>query len=96
MKTAYELAMERLEKSGGKRIALSDEQKKAIAEIDRQMTAKIAEIEIMSQKAILQARASGDAEKIAKAERQKLDDIQRAKARAEADKDRIRSEAANP
>ena len=40
MKSAYELAMERM---GGSDQSLSDEQKKAISEIDAKYKAKIAE-----------------------------------------------------
>jgi hypothetical protein len=44
MKSAYELAMERL---GGESHELTDEQKAAIAEIDSRMKARVAETEIM-------------------------------------------------
>ncbi|WP_372846456.1 hypothetical protein [Pontiella sp.] len=44
MKSAYELAMERL---GGKANPLTNAQKAAIAEIDSKMKAKVAETEIM-------------------------------------------------
>lgn len=44
MKNAYELAMERL---GGESAELSDGQKKALAEINSKMKAKVAETEIM-------------------------------------------------
>ena len=43
MKSAYELAMERLEQESGPTRKLSDEQKARIAEIDRKYDAKIAE-----------------------------------------------------
>ncbi|GMW00108.1 MAG: hypothetical protein AMXMBFR84_12460 [Candidatus Hydrogenedentota bacterium] len=43
MKSAYELAMERLEKEKGPTKKLSDSQKFAIAEIDRKYDAKVAE-----------------------------------------------------
>jgi len=44
MKSAYELAMERM---GGKSQKLTEKQKQAIAEIESKMKAKVAETEIM-------------------------------------------------
>ena len=90
LKSALDLAMERLEKKDGKVTALSDEQKKALAEIDSQLKAKIAEIEILKNKQIAEAREKGDAEEIKKLEEQKLGDIGRARSHAESDKERIR------
>lgn len=59
MKSAYELAMERL---GGEANKLSTEQKNAITEIDSKMKAKVAETEIMFDQQLAQeadpARAS--------------------------------------
>ena len=46
MKSAYELAMERLEKTSGATKKLSDEEKGKIAEIDRIYKAKIAECKL--------------------------------------------------
>lgn len=43
MKSAYELAMERLEKASGPAKKLTDEQKEAIADIERVYEAKMAE-----------------------------------------------------
>jgi hypothetical protein len=91
LKSALDLAMERLEKKNGKIAALSAEQKKAIAEIDGQTKAKIAEIEILRSKEIAEARAKGDGEELKKLEEQKLFDIGKARSRAESDKDRIRA-----
>jgi hypothetical protein len=90
LRSALDLAMERLEKKDGKLAALSDEQKKALAEVDSQLKAKIAEIEILNGKRFAEARAKDDAEEISKIEAQKLADISRARSQAESDKDRIR------
>ncbi|HNR36592.1 MAG TPA: hypothetical protein PKO36_15530 [Candidatus Hydrogenedentes bacterium] len=43
MKSAYELAMERLEKTSGPTKKLSDEQKARMAEIEKRFEARIAE-----------------------------------------------------
>ena len=48
MKSAYELAMERLERSAPS-VTLSDEQKAQLAEIDSSFKAKIAEKELFLQ-----------------------------------------------
>jgi hypothetical protein len=57
MKTAYELAMERLNKSAPA-VKLSDAQKKELAELDSKCAAKIAEREIALNTEI--AKAAGD------------------------------------
>ena len=59
MKSAYELAMERLNKDAptGK---LSDEQKAEIADLNSQLKAKIAETEIAFQSKLDAAREQGD------------------------------------
>lgn len=46
MKSAYEIAMERLQAESGPTRELSDEEKTRIAEIDNQYDAKIAEINV--------------------------------------------------
>ncbi|HRY51874.1 MAG TPA: hypothetical protein P5186_27895 [Candidatus Paceibacterota bacterium] len=61
MKTAYELAMERLAKSAPT-VKLTDEQKKKLAELDSFYTARIAERELGLQAEITQAEARGDFE----------------------------------
>lgn len=90
MKSAYQLAMERLEKKSGKQAALSESQKRRISEVDSQMKARIAEIEIMMQKNLAEARAAGDFEKVALLEKSKVADINKARSRAETEKEEIR------
>lgn len=60
MKTAYELAMERLNKNAPA-VKLSDAQKKELAELDSKYAAKIAEREIALNAEI--AKVAGDSEK---------------------------------
>ena len=60
MKTAYELAMERLSKNAPTE-KVSDEQKKALAELDSIYAAKIAERELLVKSQIKQAIAAQDA-----------------------------------
>ena len=59
MKSAYELAMERLQKDAPS-VALTPEQKAEIAEIDSTYRAKIAEKELFLKDQIRKARAGGD------------------------------------
>lgn len=90
MKSAYELAMERLRQRDGADRLLTHEQREAIAEIDRQLRAKLAELEIVMGGEIAAARAGGDAEKLAELERRFAAETAKSRERAEADKDEIR------
>jgi ABC-type Fe3+-hydroxamate transport system substrate-binding protein len=58
MKSAYELAMERLEK-GAPTVVLTDAQKAEVAEIDSTFKARIAEKELFLQRQIRDAREAG-------------------------------------
>ena len=91
MKSAYELAMERLEKKDGKLKPMTAAQKKAIAEIDNQVKSKIAEVEIMSNRDLADARTRGDGDKIKSIEAERTRAIERARSRGEEDKNRVRS-----
>lgn len=91
LKSALDLAMERLGGGGGPPSVLNDEQKKAIAEIDKQARAKIAEIEILMGKRIAEAREKGDAEALEKLEEQKRLDVAKVRERAEGDKQDVRT-----
>ena len=61
MKSAYELAMERLEKTAPS-VSLTDEQKAQIAEIDSSYRAKIAEKELFLTDEIRKAKSLEDAD----------------------------------
>jgi len=63
MKSAYELAMERLNKATPT-VKLSAAQKKQLAELDSRYKAKIAECELATQAETAQAAAAGDADKM--------------------------------
>lgn len=49
MKSSYELAMERLEKSSGPTRRLTDEQKAAVATINQKYDARLAEVRLASE-----------------------------------------------
>ncbi len=90
MKSAYELAMERLNKQHGKVEALSPAQKKAIAEIDQRAKAKQAETEILFKDRIKDENAKGDIPAIRKLEEEMTAEIARIRDRAESEKDAVR------
>ncbi len=76
MKSAYELAMERLEKSAPT-VTLTDEQKAQIAEIDSIYKARIAEKELFLQGKIREAGLSGTFEELEKLEKQLTTELRR-------------------
>jgi hypothetical protein len=89
MKSAYELAMERLNKTSPT-VKLTAEQKKQLAELDSRFAAKIAEREIALKDEIEKAAQAGDAEKMEQAQRQLNDDRKKLQADLEEKKDRVR------
>ena len=61
MKSAYELAMERLQaQDPDSKISLNDEQRAAIAEIERKYKARLAEREVFLKGQLSQVRAQGN------------------------------------
>jgi hypothetical protein len=94
MKSAYELAMERLEKKAPS-VALTDEQKEQIAEIDSTFKARIAEKELFLKDQIMKAQTSGNAEEAATLQKQLTIDIRRLREDAEEKKEKLRASFAN-
>lgn len=89
MKSAYELAMERLSKSSP--IAkLTDEQKKQIAELDSKYKAKIAEREIYLKGEMADAAGKGDAELMQKLEQQLISERKKLETELEEKKESVR------
>lgn len=94
MKSAYELAMERLKaENPNADKPLSDEQKAEIAKINEAYEARVAEIRILKQSEINQARAAGDFEKVQVLEKQMAIDLRRAEEDRDAKKIKIRNQA---
>lgn len=89
MKSAYELAMERLEKSAPT-VALTDDQKAQLAEIDSQFKAKIAERELFLKGEIVKARGRGEPGEAETLEKQ-LADVQRLREDCDAKKEKLRA-----
>ena len=89
MKSAYELAMERLNKSAPS-VKLTEAQKKEIAELESKCAAKIAERELLIKDEIVKAEAKGDFEEIEKLQKQLVSDRKSAQADLEEKKARVR------
>lgn len=89
MKSAYELAMERM--GGGDDNPLTDEQKEKISEIDSKYKAKIAERKIFLEKNLSDAETQGNAEEVEMIRRQLNDEIADLESKSEIEKDKIRS-----
>jgi hypothetical protein len=92
MKSAYELAMERLNKTAPS-AKLTDEQKKELAELDALYAAKIAEREIFVKGELAKASANGDAEAMEQIEKQLLSDRKSLRAELEEKKEKVRQRA---
>jgi hypothetical protein len=89
MKTAYELAMERLQKASPD-VPLTDEQKRALAELDSRYKAKEAERELLLRGEIDRAIAKGDFEAQEQLEKQLASDRRTLRSELEEKKEEIR------
>ncbi len=89
MKSAYELAMERLEKASPS-LSLTEDQKKEIAEVDSVYRAKIAEKELFLKGQIQKAQAAGKLEEVESLEKQLASEIRRLQNECEAKKEKLR------
>ena len=91
MKSAYELAMERLERSSPT-ATLTAAQKERIAEVESIAQAKIAEKELFLKEQISKAIQVGDQASVAQLEQQLAMEIRRIQQEAETKRAEIRSE----
>lgn len=92
MKSAYELAMERLERSSPS-ATLTPKQKERIAEVESLAQAKIAEKELFLKEQIFKAIQAGDHASVTQLEQQLAMEIRRIQSDAEAKRASIRGEA---
>ena len=90
MKSAYELAMERLAKEEPV-VTLSDEQKKELAEVDSTFKARIAEKELFLKGEIQKALNAGKVEEMESFEKQLASEIKRLQEDCEAKKEKLRA-----
>jgi len=95
MKSAYELAMERLSKSDPNADKpLSAEQKNRLADIDKLYKGKIAEREIFLKKQLDEVLAAGKYEEVEKVSKQMAGERARLEEEREEEKERVRKEKA--
>lgn len=92
MKSAYELAMERLDKSAPT-TKLTDTQKKKIAELNEKHQAKIAEREIFLKDQITEAIGKGELEAIEQLEKQLVSERKVLNEELEEKKEAVRKKA---
>lgn len=93
MKSAYELAMERLREQdpeAANEKPLTEAQKQALAEIDRKYQARLAERETLLDKALREAREKGDREAVAQIGEQRRHERLRLEEDREDEKNKIR------
>ncbi len=93
MKSAYELAMERLNKTEPT-VKLTSAQKQQLAELDSKYAAKIAEREIFLKGQLAAAAAKGDFEAVGQLEKQLVSERKTIKAELEEKKEKVRKSAA--
>jgi len=91
MKSAYELAMERLEKASPS-LSLTENQKKELAEVDSVYRAKIAEKELFLRNQIQKAQTEGNVDDIDSLEKQLASEVRRLHEECEAKKQKLRNE----
>jgi len=89
MKSAYELAMERLNKSSPT-AKLTNQQKKEIAELESKYKAKIAERELFVEGERIKAIDKGDAEAVEQLEKQLVSDRKSLQSELEEKKEKVR------
>ena len=95
MKSAYELAMERLAKDQPV-VSLSDDQKKQLAEIDSQFKARIAEKELFLKGEIVKAQTAGKFDEIESLDKQLRSEIRRLQEDCETKKEKLRATCSKP
>jgi flagellar motility protein MotE (MotC chaperone) len=90
MKSAYELAMERLAKDAPI-VSLTDDQKKELAEVDSIFRAKIAEREVFLKDQIAKAQGAANFEEVESLQKQLSTDLRRLQEDCEAKKEKLRA-----
>jgi hypothetical protein len=91
MKSAYELAMERLQKTSPS-LALSGDQKKELAGVESKYRAKIAERELFLKEQIRKAQGEGKFEDVESLQKQLASEIRRLQDECEATKEKLRKD----
>jgi hypothetical protein len=89
MKSAYELAMERLEKQSPS-LKLTDDQRAKLAEIDSLYKSKVAEKELLLADQIRREQAAGKFSEVEKLQQQMASELRRLSEECESKKEEIR------
>jgi hypothetical protein len=89
MKSAYELAMERLQKSSPS-VTLTAQQKAQLAEVDASFNAKIAERKIFLTDQIKKSAAAGKLDEVESLEKQLIADVRRLEEDCQQKKEKLR------
>jgi hypothetical protein len=92
MKSAYELAMERLQKDSPTQV-LTEEQRKEIAEIDSLYRARIAERELLLKEQIQKEAAAGKFAEVEQLQQQLATELRRLQEEREEKKEQVRKQA---
>ena len=90
MKSAYELAMERLQK-GTPSISFTEDQKRQLADVDSTYKAKAAEKELLLRDEIRKAQAGDNFEEVEKLEKQLASEVRRLREDCETKKEKLRA-----
>ena len=93
MKSAYELAMERLE-AANPGVELTPDQKARIADLETKCKADIAAKELPLRGEMAKAEASGQPDEVAKLQRQLSDEIRRLEDKRDREKEAVRASSA--
>lgn len=92
MKSAYELAMERLA-AEEPAVKLTDDQKRRIADAESKCKADIAAKELLLRSEMEKARGAGEFDQIEQLQRQLADEVRRFEEKRDSQKSSIRAEA---
>lgn len=91
MKSAYELAMERLQESDPDKQPVTDEMRKALAAVDEKFDAKVAERKIFLTQTLATATANQDLQEVELIQKQISNEKARLEEERENAKDKIRN-----
>jgi len=91
MKSAYELAMERLQESDPDKQPVTDEMRKALAAVDEKFDAKVAERKIFLTQTLATATANQDLQEVELIQKQISNENARIEEERETAKDKIRN-----
>tara|TARA_B100001093_G_scaffold225255_1_gene215895 strand:- start:1028 stop:1309 length:282 start_codon:yes stop_codon:yes gene_type:complete len=91
MKSAYELAMERLQESDPDKQQVTDEMRKALAAVDEKFDAKVAERKIFLTQKLATATANQDLQEVELIQKQISNEKARLEEERENAKDKIRN-----